>query len=308
MLSDEICEFLIESDIYCFLSIDGSAEHHNANRVFENGKGSFDIVSHNIDKLIEISPDYCKSRIMLQAVSADNIDKRAAIEYILEKYSKQVLQCTAYKQNYWHNPQVVKQHPNSFNYESFENLCGSLENMTAKEIEILMTSDKDKIALFKDLFSLEKYLVFDNPSGTNRHHREFSCPIGIDAIFCASDGNLHICNKSDYSFPIGDIWGGVDTSKVFDLYKKYYTEINATCKNCWAFRFCKTCPASVLLDSEFHIARQDLCEDNREMLERRIMRYIILVHYPNAYDLLKEHYLLNKKETFLNFEGSIYKQ
>lgn len=52
LLNDERIQFIVDHNIGLLTSIDGAKETQDYNRPFHNGKGSFDIVSKNIEKLI----------------------------------------------------------------------------------------------------------------------------------------------------------------------------------------------------------------------------------------------------------------
>ena len=43
------------------------------------------------------------------------------------------------------------------------------------------------------------------PVSCNKYNNWFTCPAGIDNIFVSVDGNIHICNKSDYSSVLGNV-------------------------------------------------------------------------------------------------------
>ena len=53
LLDDEKIKFIVDHKIGVLTSIDGAKETQDYNRPFHNGKGSFDIVSKNIEKMIE---------------------------------------------------------------------------------------------------------------------------------------------------------------------------------------------------------------------------------------------------------------
>ena len=52
LLTDHIIEFLVTHNVMISVSLDGSKEMHDKNRVFANERGTFDVVYGNIRKLL----------------------------------------------------------------------------------------------------------------------------------------------------------------------------------------------------------------------------------------------------------------
>lgn len=51
LLNSEIIDFLTENNILITFSLDGFKENHDRNRVYENGRPTFDTIINNINKL-----------------------------------------------------------------------------------------------------------------------------------------------------------------------------------------------------------------------------------------------------------------
>ena len=51
ILNDEMIDFIKQNNIFLSISIDGTKEIHNQNRIYHDGKGSYSILIENLKKL-----------------------------------------------------------------------------------------------------------------------------------------------------------------------------------------------------------------------------------------------------------------
>ena len=58
LLNDEMIYFFQDHDVSLMISLDGPKEINDKNRVFANGKGTFDTVAKQISRIREIAPQY----------------------------------------------------------------------------------------------------------------------------------------------------------------------------------------------------------------------------------------------------------
>lgn len=308
VLDDEILNFLVDNNVYAFISLDGNREHNDANRVYSNGTGSFDIVKANIELLLEKHPLYCKKFVCLQSVQADNINCDEANKYMRDTFEGRVIRCLFNKQFYWGKKKKEKYSDLIFNSFPYERLFKNLNRLSMTKFTEVLDNNREIYDLLKGILSLEEKLVFENPIGSNSHSCKLSCPIGVDAIFVDAKGQLHMCNKSDYSFPIGNTEVGIDKNKIIKLYESYYMEIESNCKKCWAFGFCKICPANAMVNGKFRVKDNEMCNEIKKDLHHKLFSYIILQYYENTYKnatkYIKEK---NIESDFLTFEGVVYK-
>lgn len=309
LINSEIIDFLVNNNVYTFISIDGDKIQHNTNRIFPNGKGSYDVVESNLELLLGNNPEFCKKYVCLQAVQADNIDTIAAAKFINDTFKDKVINCQFLTQSYWNGEQKKKNKPiETFDFIFYENLYHTFDNLSSDEFYRMLSDNNNYYDLFKGIFEFENAISLDSPRGSNNFYRTFSCPIGIDVIFVAADGHLHMCNKSDYSYPLGDVSQGIDVNELKELYMKYYAAFCEQCKACWAFNFCKVCPATSMVNKTFRTKDIDMCRMSRFWLFDVVYSYIILQKYPKVYSLARKYYKEKlSKQSFLSNEGATYK-
>ena len=315
VLNQEIIDFLISTNIFVFISLDGGKVEHDKNRVFINGKGSFKKVISNIDFMIQNYPDFCKKRMIIQSVRANNIDLLSAYDFIdehfkISKGTKTILKHISFPQKIdkEYLPQESYSH-NSFNpiplLNTYNSRLDELSKLSNEELSNLLKVEDSTLNDFEDLLKLENIIAFDHPMGSDYISKHFSCPIGIDNIFVSLNGDLHMCSKTDQSIPLGNVNIGIDKKKLYDLYSKYYSFFRQKCNKCWAFLFCKVCPANILYKGEFYHPLEKECDIIRNNLFTRIYKYIIFSQYDSLYEKIKKNHNNNKENNFLNFEEPV---
>lgn len=277
ILNEDIIEFLLNTNIYLFVSLDGGKNENDANRVFIDGRGSFTTVMKNIEYLLREHPEFSKKRILIQSVLADNIYNKNGQKFIWEKFysngSCRILDIKTYPQKsimeYFSKMYLKNFKHDRLDIKPFYAKIKKLNKLNEDEIIKLAIKNPRLLYEFEDLFSLEKALLFDNPIGSNSLSRSFSCPLGIDSIFISTNGDFHMCNKTDHSLPLGNITQGFNEVALKKLYSTYFNGLRNKCNECFAFRFCTICPASLLHDKKFYYPQEMDCIHIRENLEIR---------------------------------------
>ena len=87
VINKDILDFIIDSDMFLFISLDGGEKEHDTNRIFSNGQGSFSSVIKNISFLLQKHPTFCKKRLVIQSVKAENIDINSAYNFINQNFN-----------------------------------------------------------------------------------------------------------------------------------------------------------------------------------------------------------------------------
>ena len=298
IFNNDILNFIVQNNVILRVSLDGDEKSHNKNRVFSDGKGSFNITLKNLNMIINKYPNYAKNCVGIQSVLADNIDVLGAQEFI-DKYfnlntsSNKLITCTV-------SPQRKK---NAFLSE-FEFTQGSIQEIilsfkdtlnkiivnSPEEIKKLLIYNKKLYAELRKIISTEDFLVLNSPKGSNIISGTFSCPLAADTVFISVSGYFHCCAKTDYSFPFGHIKTGINKEILKNIYISYHSKIEKQCKNCWALRFCKICPAVVCNENLFLLPQKKECEQIRKNVSLQLSQYIVLTEkYKHLYSQIKSY-------------------
>lgn len=294
ILNSEIEDFLISNDVLLHVSMDGDQKEHDANRVFINDEGTFNTVLKNLKYLIKKYPDYAKRKIIAQAVWAENIDIHKSYEFMVKEFKintkdKQIVNFIVYDQK--KEKQILSSKQINFNkkqeLELFCKLLNKLDKKTETEILESIKFDLKVQQEFENLFLLERKLKFDNPQNMDYISDTFSCPIGSDTIFVSVNGDFHMCMKYDYSFPLGNVFKGIDKNKIVQLYKNHTKGFKQRCKNCWAINICPVCPAQTLYQNNFCFPTDKECYLIQQIALMSITKYILLSKKEKVYKTIK---------------------
>jgi len=256
LIDEPKAKWLAENNIGVTFSIDGTKEIHNQNRVYKNGKGSYD----NAEKGLKAFRKYAKNVMVVKA----SIPK--ATNY---------MECV---HNLWNLgvSTVVANSTVESNFVSSEQF-----NMNKKEFtdfinnwEILCEEITDNLIKFGNSPFIHLFRFYLD-SITRRRKVPRSCEIGR-SLSITPDGSIYVCKAlvGFEEYKIGDIFKGINYNfdKLNETYEKYYHK----CDDCWARNLCGTrCMAQSIkykeLDDKFPASR--LCEFNKKAIETVIYMY-----------------------------------
>lgn len=217
IMDDEIYSFIKNNKISVMLSMDGGKELQDYYRCYENGKGSFEQVSKNIEKFksarngqLSVRATVCKPNLNFLKINTD------------------------------------------LHRLGFTNVNMSIVDIDSESP--LFVGEKEKNVLIKNLIDLSNYHIKEIKSGKEQSIRQFddilrnlyhkkikirSCNAGNNGFAVASNGGIYPCHRfmgmEDYL--VGNIDQGIDQSitRSFEYANVLYKE---DCINCWARFLC----------------------------------------------------------------------
>ena len=274
LLNENIINFLIKNGFNIKISLDGPQEIHDRYRIFRKGKGTFDIIIKNLEKIRKFSEEYLYSKVGFNVVitPSSNLEK---LEEFFEKFpfirKHNKLKCS-----------YVVTHESSLTFpiDEIQKFRVMINRIREKYISNIIHNDKPTIlsqALFeKSLLYLYKRRLFKKFS--NEHPPNGICIPGVRNLYVDCDGRFYICEKMEDFEPIGDLENGFNYDKIYSLLNKY-VELNiANCKNCWAIRLCKLCFTSIKQKKRLDIRiRKKFCERHRARLLNDLISYMEIV-------------------------------
>ena len=283
IMTDEIIRFLIDNRVKLYASLDGPAEEHDKCRVFENGRGTFDLAYSNLLKIRDLDEEYFSNHVSLFGVHTEGHDHKKCADF---NHSLGAFRCEHFPAQYTgvfvSDPEAaIKNYRDSFQ--------DSLSNFKERAREESKNPDID-MDLFSGLFAFSSLNV-DRPSGKSSLNMSITCPMGFDNLMVAANGDLLICHKSDGSMPIGNCSSGLDIEKLIDLNEKYNSAINnRECKSCWAVHFCKICAAARMSPDGFVNPTRKECDFFRLATEFRFACYLHLSEeHPDLLQKITDH-------------------
>ena len=242
MLTDEKIAFIAENKFQLMISLDGSKEEHDACRVFPNGKGSFDIIIRNIQRVKELYPDYSK-RIKISTV----ISPKSELNHMLDYFkSDEVLSDKHIMMSTITSTGLKEQ----VDYKESFHLVRKYEYLKYL-LYILGKIDKQyvsELVIRSQQYTEETYHSLQ----THTTLPECTCPGGpcipsIKKLFVTTEGKFYPCEKvsesSDYC-QIGSLNSGFDMRQM-EVMLNLSSLTKEECKNCWAISLCKICAAQI---------------------------------------------------------------
>ena len=205
LLNDERIQYITKHIKNVSVSLDGSKEKHDRNRIFANGRGSYDVALKNSLKLLLILGERLRVRMTLGPDTVKGVSKDLIELYQLGFKTLAVL-------------------PDIF-CENWEN---SDFDLLKEELRIAKESISDNTIYFN---LIEPLVV----------QKKAKCSGGIDEIQIYPDGSLYPCSMSAgmEEFKIGDIFKGVDEEKRDEILH-YSNECMDSCKDCDMHQYCES--------------------------------------------------------------------
>ena len=301
LLDEDFIEFCIKEEVYLQISIDGPRSEHDKNRVFASGRGSFEKVYNAIEILRNKYPDFFKSHVSFQAVQAPNYDKKEVLDFFRTMNSNgRFAGVNSFRflefADYYLSSIGFKSKSKRNILEIYNNVVYDLMD----RVEEYESNCKDEASLIrcyqldielKDVFSKVYEMltrIFETPKLADNFFN--SCYLLKTNTFVACNGEIHICERTDFSQPVGDIGNGIDVEKIFDLYKKFFQIMNSIkCKACWAATLCPICIAQLIQDGKVGYPEDERCiairQNSRILIE---ILFILSSKYPRTFNAIQE--------------------
>lgn len=282
LLNADIAEFLYNNNANVLISLDGPKEIHDQHRRYISGNGSFDDVYSNLKRMLEnnnqnwsellsinmvIDPknEFDDINLIAQDSLFENIQIRASVyddTFVDEKIF--------YNENY-----TIQ-----YTYQQFLEILGYLGIIDKNRVSPLCAAKMALLDINRELFR-KKYQSLSEcgcPSGP--------CVPGRKKVFVNTEGVLYPCEKvSEVSdnMKIGTLETGFDIEKIKKMINISRLTENQ-CKNCWAYRFCKSCIKGMEKGEDFwKIRKQSECANMLRIVENEMREYLLVNEYKQRY-------------------------
>ena len=225
LLTKDVAKFLIENNFSLIVSIDGPREVHDQMRIFDNGKGSFDIVLKNLQNIKGTS--LIKSTILRSTYSNVNPMLRKRVLF-LSKLAQE-----GFASN-------ISVEPACLSHQA----CGTTNPemmLTADSLKMLKPQYSDMAKVFVRKVKEGKPLPFFHftlmlKRLVERKRQERECRAGIGYVVVNPFGELYACHREGES-KIGDLQNGYDEFLRRGWLSNSLYE-RAICCTCWARFIC----------------------------------------------------------------------
>lgn len=202
------------------ISIDGNKQKNDTNRIFPNGKGSYDIIIENVKLWISQFPD------ALTRITISSVDVPFIYDSVISLYNLGLkrFDISVIVEDVW------KDGDDSI-----------LEQQLIQLADFIIENQIDDIYIS----------AFEPDIGKRQDMKKLARPCGEMLIAIDSEGCIYNCLRfSKFALKnarprlIGDIYNGINPNRIRPLLSMDYLSIYPTdCRNCEVATGCKICPA-----------------------------------------------------------------
>jgi len=271
LLSDRRIAFLRKEEINPMVSFDGSPEIQNRQRPFKDGKGSYDKVYVNIQKLKKAFP-HVAARATVHG-GTDPAEIRAGMElagltsFVIQKATRVILD----------NPPV--ECVSCPDQDQADERMLSIEKRLARD---LLGHIKARNARPENVNSTVGALVWKLISASKGY---YFCSVGKTMAAITTAGDIYPCHRfaGQEDMKLGNIgsyrWSGLND------YHRAVVDNLPECKRCWA-RY--ACGGGCFYESkasrgDFHLPDRSFCRETKALMETAISIYLQLDEEDKTY-------------------------
>ena len=219
LINDDVIEFANKEMSNVVLSLDGRKEVHDRYRVDYNGNGSWEKIVPKFQKLVKARGG--KNYYMRGTFTHFNPDFLEDIKVMLDL---------------------------GFNELSMEPVVcasGDKNELTEQDLPIILSQYEDlaNLMLEKDKegkpFTFYHYMI-DLKGGPCIYKRISGCGSGTEYMAVTPWGDLYPCHQfvGDEKFKLGDVFNGVNNTKIQQEFCDCNVYARPDCKDCWAKLYC----------------------------------------------------------------------
>jgi uncharacterized protein len=282
LLTTEIIHFLQDHNFDLLISLDGPKEINDKNRVFADGRGTFDSVTRQIELIKKISPDYAKKLTICMVIDPmNNFDCINSIFINGAELSELNLAPSIVDYEYVNRKTTYSDdYEWRYEYQLFLAILSEFQRFSDKDLSpITKTSISQTINGFTRIAKGAALQEIDIPSGP--------CIPGQMRLFIDVSGRFFPCERvseKSAEMCIGSTKEGFDIGKANHILN--VAELTqAECCRCWCFRYCMQCAKTA--DDENGVlsaaTKLEHCEESQASAYARIIEFLMVKELPFFY-------------------------
>lgn len=300
LLTPSIIDFFAENDVELAISFDGAKSQHDKNRVYPNGLGSFDDVYKSLIYLRSHHSKYSLNNVTIQAVDAPNYDKSENDSFFdqmsIDGKSGGISNLMFLAYNDYGCEEVLLDSMSSQNSANELDIINQIvkfgkqaDNKSDKE-RFISDYLSENTRLKEILLRMLKLTRNIHKGGLIPGKVYNSCYLTRSCLLVDAKSNYHICERTDFSFPVGSVKDGIDKEKLAYLYEEFNNVRHSKrCNECWLRILCPICVAHIIKDGKLSLPNEIFCYDLKVSSSLYITAGFILANlFPQTLDTLDE--------------------
>jgi radical SAM protein with 4Fe4S-binding SPASM domain len=268
MLTDEIIEYLIAEDFNILISLDGPSKIHNSKRVYKNGKGTFEDVWKNLERIKNRNAEYFNRKISFNFVHSFDQSISDIFDFFTETeliYMNKINYSNVVSKNTDYYERI------NYDKEEFRN-----------DFKLIFKKIKTKHKNSKQLRPIEEIFYRDyfvNKIFNTKPRDIFSGACYLNSrLFMDVEGKFHICESINNRFPIGDVWRGFDFDRMIEIAKQFVNIKKKYCFDCDINYLCRPCYVVFASDGTLEWDKK-FCSNARKSVIKNLKRQIRFEEY-----------------------------
>lgn len=282
LLTEEKIRFLDAHNFHIMISLDGPKEINDQNRVFADGRGTFDTIIKKLELIKEISPKLYKKTKISNVIDPINSFDCINSVYMEGAELSKFQPTPSYVDFEYEDREIIFSDDYVWknNYQYLLVILSKFNRFPKESLSpISFNSLIHHIASFSDIAQGSNLQEVDIPSG--------SCIPGQTRLFVDVSGELFPCERvseKSNAMCLGSIEDGFNIEKASRLLNSAKLT-QSECVKCWAFRYCLQCAKRA--DNEFGNLSAEYklkhCEESKLFAYRKISDYLLYIEIPHFY-------------------------
>ncbi|MDG4983779.1 radical SAM protein [Lactococcus lactis] len=274
-LTEKRIDFLAENHFIVSVSLDGTKENHDRNRVTHQLKPTYNVIFDNLKRIEKIykSKKYPKFSYGI-LITFDNLTDFKVLDdfFLKNKFLDDRIQLIAPVSEFG-----TEYYKNQNNRELLKKRTDFIFNLMekAKQKEFEEHTTNFSLFLLKNMISIP--LLYLNYSVSQLRG---ACTPGHHKLTVDPLGNFHMCEKSNPDLYIGDVHKGIDKDRQIEVMSKYQSLIESKCQECNLKNVCQICYVSATSENGNYFISDSYCEKFRKSFKKSMSNY---------YELLEEN-------------------
>lgn len=288
LLDDEAADFVVENDIHLAISLDGTRDNHDRNRITTAGQGSWDVVYGNVTRFMQRHPEFARRNLSIICVYDLDTDLEANARFFEDEELPRISFVDA----------VSPGSDDDNYYDRFSD--DDRRVFEAQSARLMQRYFRD---LMKGVRSPDFVRVFCGSRFLSVlvHARAFDrrpemlpftgCCLPGEKISVRTDGTFDMCERVNSSMPIGHVDRGLDMEAIARVVKRYNAALGRKCTECPVTKMCGVCfgDGVCMKNGSFEVSEESRCRDIRDDQAHYLsVVYSILERKPDAFRWLNE--------------------
>lgn len=272
LLKKEYLPFLRDHQIFVNVSLDGPPAEHDRYRSFVNGTPSGETVLANLEKICCFDERYYFQKVRILPTFNGNSNVYDSYKYFASRQEELP-------------PFLMVNLLKDLSFSEFHKAYPYNQERFAQQIAAVLEVYVQEKTQGSHFHKGDFFFHFVEEAMNNLFQRVQSYGSGYPAwytgtclpgrkIAVAPDGTLHMCERINEHFPIGDVETGLDIGSILAIVNRYFESL-PSCQSCWARNLCTICYATVCREGQFDFSQQ--CSQVRKNVQANLsLLYTIL--------------------------------